>query len=78
MAAALRASRCFSVDARVLIGRAELGDGLRIAGLNEASNILTLCSAHHRAVHRAKLLINRDGDGHRSSGTPMAQSTATR
>jgi hypothetical protein len=30
-------------------------------GLNEASNLLTLCSAHHRAVHRGKLLIDRDG-----------------
>jgi hypothetical protein len=32
-------------------------------GLNEASNLLTLCSVHHRAVHRGKLLIDRDSEG---------------
>jgi hypothetical protein len=32
-------------------------------GLNEASNLLTLCSVHHRAVHRGQLLIDGGGDG---------------
>jgi hypothetical protein len=32
-------------------------------GCNAASNLLTLCSAHHRAVHRGALLIERDGEG---------------
>jgi hypothetical protein len=32
-------------------------------GRNEASNLLTLCGAHHRAVHRGTLLVERDHDG---------------
>jgi 5-methylcytosine-specific restriction endonuclease McrA len=32
-------------------------------GRNEASNLLVLCSAHHRAVHRGELLIERDHEG---------------
>jgi hypothetical protein len=32
-------------------------------GLNEASNLLTLCSVHHRAVHRGQLLIDGGGEG---------------
>ena len=32
-------------------------------GRNEASNLLTLCGAHHRAVHRGELLIEREHDG---------------
>jgi hypothetical protein len=32
-------------------------------GRNHASNLLTLCSAHHRAAHRGELLIDRERDG---------------
>jgi hypothetical protein len=32
-------------------------------GRNEASNLLVLCSAHHRAVHRGELLIDIERDG---------------
>jgi hypothetical protein len=32
-------------------------------GRNEASNLLTLCSVHHRAVHRGQLLIGGRGEG---------------
>jgi hypothetical protein len=32
-------------------------------GRNEASNLLVLCSAHHRAAHRGELLIDRERDG---------------
>jgi hypothetical protein len=32
-------------------------------GRNEAPNLVTLCSAHHRAVHRGELLIEREHDG---------------
>jgi hypothetical protein len=32
-------------------------------GRNEASNLLTLCSAHHRAAHHGELLIDRERDG---------------
>jgi hypothetical protein len=32
-------------------------------GPNEASNLLTLCSAHHRATHRGELLIDGERDG---------------
>jgi hypothetical protein len=32
-------------------------------GCNEASNLLTLCSAHHRATHRGELLIDGERDG---------------
>jgi hypothetical protein len=32
-------------------------------GRNEASNLLTLCSAHHRAVHRGELLVEREHEG---------------
>jgi hypothetical protein len=32
-------------------------------GRNEASNLLTLCSAHHRAVHRGELLIEPEREG---------------
>jgi 5-methylcytosine-specific restriction endonuclease McrA len=32
-------------------------------GHNEASNLLTLCSAHHRAAHRGELLVDRERDG---------------
>jgi hypothetical protein len=32
-------------------------------GRNEASNLLTLCSVHHRAVHRGQLLIDGRGEG---------------
>jgi hypothetical protein len=32
-------------------------------GRNEASNLLTLCGAHHRASHRGELLIDREPDG---------------
>jgi len=32
-------------------------------GRNEAPNLLTLCSAHHRAAHRGQLLIGRQHDG---------------
>jgi hypothetical protein len=32
-------------------------------GRNEASNLLTICSAHHRAAHRGELLIDRERDG---------------
>jgi hypothetical protein len=32
-------------------------------GRNEAENLLTLCGAHHRAVHRGELLIEREPDG---------------
>jgi predicted nucleic acid-binding protein len=32
-------------------------------GRNEASNLLVLCSAHHRAVHRGELLIGLERDG---------------
>lgn len=32
-------------------------------GCNEASNLLVLCSAHHRATHRGELLIENDQDG---------------
>jgi 5-methylcytosine-specific restriction endonuclease McrA len=30
---------------------------------NEASNLLVLCSAHHRATHRGELLIRREAEG---------------
>ena len=32
-------------------------------GRNEGSNLLVLCSAHHRATHYGKLLVERDRDG---------------
>jgi hypothetical protein len=32
-------------------------------GRNEASNLLTLCSAHHRAAHRGELLIDGERAG---------------
>jgi hypothetical protein len=32
-------------------------------GRNEASNLLTICSAHHRAAHHGELLIDRERDG---------------
>ena len=32
-------------------------------GRNEDSNLLTLCGAHHRAVHRGELLIERAAEG---------------
>jgi hypothetical protein len=32
-------------------------------GRNEASNLLTLCGAHHRATHRGELLIDREHGG---------------
>jgi hypothetical protein len=32
-------------------------------GRNEAPNLATLCSAHHRAVHRGELLIEREHEG---------------
>jgi hypothetical protein len=32
-------------------------------GRHHASNLLTLCSAHHRAAHRGELLIDRERDG---------------
>jgi hypothetical protein len=32
-------------------------------GRHEASNLLVLCSAHHRAVHRGELLIEREHEG---------------
>jgi hypothetical protein len=32
-------------------------------GLNVSSNLLTLCSAHHRATHHGQLLIERRPDG---------------
>jgi hypothetical protein len=32
-------------------------------GRNEASNLSTLCSAHHRATHRGELLIDLERDG---------------
>lgn len=32
-------------------------------GRNEASNLLVLCSAHHRAAHRGELLIDLERDG---------------
>jgi hypothetical protein len=32
-------------------------------GLNEASNLLILCSVHHRAVHRGELLIQGEHEG---------------
>ena len=32
-------------------------------GRNEASNLLTLCGTHRRAVHRGELLIEREQDG---------------
>jgi hypothetical protein len=31
-------------------------------GPNEASNLLTLCSAHHRSAHRGELLIEHEHD----------------
>jgi hypothetical protein len=47
-------------------------------GRNDASNLLTLCSAHHRATHRGELLIEREHDEASSYGTPMEPPTATR
>jgi hypothetical protein len=49
-------------------------------GQNEASNLLTLCSAHHRATHRGELLICHEHGGaitfrHRDGaayGSPVA------
>ena len=32
-------------------------------GRHEASNLLTLCSAHHRSAHRGELHIERGPDG---------------
>jgi hypothetical protein len=32
-------------------------------GSNDPANVITICSAHHRAVHRGKLTIEPDGDG---------------
>jgi len=32
-------------------------------GRNEASNLIAICSAHHRAIHRGELLIEREGEG---------------
>jgi hypothetical protein len=32
-------------------------------GRNEASNLLTMCSAHHRAVHRGELLVEHEREG---------------
>jgi 5-methylcytosine-specific restriction endonuclease McrA len=32
-------------------------------GRNHASNLLTLCSAHHRAAHHGELLIDREREG---------------
>jgi hypothetical protein len=51
-------------------------------GLNEASNLLTICSVHHRAVHRGKLLIDRDSEGatifRHSDGTAYGSPIAPR
>ncbi len=32
-------------------------------GGHEPHNLITLCSAHHRAIHRGELIIEREGDG---------------
>ena len=32
-------------------------------GRNDAANLSTLCSVHHRAAHRGELVIERDPDG---------------
>jgi HNH endonuclease/RuvA, C-terminal domain len=43
------------VDVHHIVPRAE-------GGRNDASNLLTMCSAHHRAVHRGELSIKPGGD----------------
>jgi hypothetical protein len=51
-------------------------------GRNEASNLLTLCSAHHRAVHRGDLLIEREHEDsfifRHSDGAAYGSPTAPR
>ncbi len=51
-------------------------------GRNALENILTVCGAHHRAVHRGWLLIQRDASGRVSfqhgDGTPYGQAPAPR
>jgi hypothetical protein len=44
------------VDVHHVVPRSE-------GGCNEASNLLVLCSAHHRATHRGELLIEDDREG---------------
>ena len=33
-------------------------------GRNDTGNLVTLCGAHHRAIHHGKLVIAEDGAGH--------------
>jgi 5-methylcytosine-specific restriction endonuclease McrA len=51
-------------------------------GRNEASNLLVLCSAHHRAAHRGELLVELDHKGafrfRLADGTPYGDPIAPR
>lgn len=51
-------------------------------GRNEASNLMTLCSAHHRAVHRGEMVIERAREGsfifHHADGAAYGTPTAPR
>jgi 5-methylcytosine-specific restriction endonuclease McrA len=49
---------CTYLDVHHVLPRSE-------GGLNEAANLLTLCGAHHRAVHRGELLIEGSADAAR-------------
>jgi hypothetical protein len=51
-------------------------------GRNEASNLLTLCGAHHRATHRGELLIDREHEGmftfRHADGAPYGEPSTPR
>jgi hypothetical protein len=51
-------------------------------GRNDASNLVTLCSAHHRAVHRGELLVEPEHDGsfifRHANGAPYGNPMAPR
>jgi HNH endonuclease len=58
------------VDVHHIVPRSE-------GGPNEATNLVTLCGAHHRAVHRGELIIEPNGEAgiryRHADGTPYGQ-----
>jgi HNH endonuclease/RuvA, C-terminal domain len=61
------------VDVHHIVPRSE-------GGRNEATNLVTLCGAHHRAVHRGELSIEPSGEAglrfRHADGTPYGQPVA--
>jgi hypothetical protein len=60
------------LDVHHIVPRAE-------GGCNDAMNLLTLCGAHHRAIHRGELIVERNAEGtdfQHADGTRYGESLA--